>query len=217
MQLDFLKSRSFVKEDMDDFALEGEELISTISGLSTINKFLGNSDAILGVLKPIIQHSDSSLTIIDLGCGGADILLEIAAYADKLNKEIYLTGIDGNPNIINLAKENNKAYPNLQFLDADIIDPNFSLPKCDILISTHFMYHFTDQQLITFLSKHSKNIQSKIIFSELQRSVFSYLGFQILSFLLRFPKMIHSDGLKAICRSFRKRELDFSGNGHFGI
>jgi len=207
MQLDFLKSRRFVEEDMDNFSLQGKELESTISGLSTINKYLGNTNVILNALKPLIQFSNKPLRIVDLGCGGANILRAIANYSAEIGKEVHLTGIDGNPNIIELAKVNTQVSPTFNFIASDILHPNFVLPECDILISTHFMYHFTDQELISFLSKHADKIHYKIILSELQRSVISYRGFQMLGFILGFSKMILSDGLKAISRSFRSKEL----------
>ena len=207
MQLDFLKYRSFTSENMDNFSLQGEELKTTISGLSTINKYLGNSNAILKELKPLILDSKMPLKIIDLGCGGADIIREIATYSNRIEKQVHLIGMDGNPHIINLAKESFKDEKNITFVAADILDVDFNLPECDILISTHFMYHFTDQELTTFLSKHATHIKQKIIFSELHRNVFSYIGFMLIGFLFRLPKLITSDGLLAIRRSFRKKEL----------
>jgi len=207
MRIDFLKSRRFVEEDMDNFSLQGKELKVTISELSTVNKYLGNTNVILNVLKPLIQHNNKPLRIVDLGCGGADILRAIANYSAKIGKEVHLTGIDGNSNIIELAKVNTQVSPAINFIASDILHPNFVLPGCDILISTHFMYHFTDQELISFLRKNANSIHHKIIFSELQRSVISYRGFQLLGFILGFSKMILSDGLKAISRSFRKKEL----------
>jgi len=207
MKLDFLKSRSFIQEDMDNFALQGEALETTISSLSAINKYLGNSNIILQVVKPMILASAELLRIVDLGCGGADILLEIAKYAASVGKKVDLIGVDGNPNIVDLAKRNSHAFPNLNFITADILHPDFELADCDILMSTHFMYHFTDRELIDFLQKQRTKIHRYIIFSELQRSLVSYCGFQVIGFLFRFSKLIIADGLKAIKRSFRRQEL----------
>jgi len=207
MKLDFLKNRQFIAEEMDDFSLHGEELESTLSSLSKINKYLGNSSTVVNCLKPIIRQSQATLRIVDLGCGGGDLLRELAEFAIENKHELSLIGIDGNQNIISRASKKYESIPFLKFQSADILSSNFDLLECDILISSHFMYHFTDKDLINFLLKHKHSVKSKIIFSELQRSVISYRLFQLLAFCLSFPKMIMSDGLKAISRSFRKREL----------
>lgn len=207
MRLDFLKERRFVSELMDDFSLAGEELKQTLDSLTNINSYLGNNRAILGALLPIIRRSVEPLTIVDVGCGGADLILSVAHYAASLNKQVQLIGIDGNPNIVAAVSRKTQAHKNIKFITADIIDPSFTLPECDILISSHFMYHFKDEQLIAFLQNAAQVVKYQIIFSELQRSVFAYGGFNLLARFFNFPRIILSDGLKAISRSFRRHEL----------
>lgn len=207
MGLDFLRERRFVQEEMDNFDLSGSELEATLLGLSTINKYLGNTKTVVKALQPIILASTEPLRIIDLGCGGADLLNDLASFALSKNKEVKFIGIDGNANIINYAKEKSKEKKSISFLVADILSDEFILPKCDVLISSHFMYHFPDLEFIQFLNKSRSNISQKIIISELQRSVLSYVGFWILASIFRFPSMIKNDGLKAISRSFRWSEL----------
>jgi len=208
MLLEFLSERQFVSEEMDNLDLAGSTLTSTLTGLSRINKFLGNSNAVLRHLKPIIRQSKTPLKIIDLGCGGGDLLLSIAEFCETQNISIQLIGMDGNPNIVKYCIDRSQQFPMLQFQVADILDSNFQLPQCDLLISSHFMYHFTDAQLIHFLKHSKEKVSTKIIFSDLQRSVISYRLFQLIGLVFRFPPMIRKDGLKAITRSFRRRELE---------
>ncbi len=207
MKFDFLVNRQFIAEEMDDFSLQGEKLESTLSSLSRINKYLGNSNSVIDCLKPIIRKSQKPLRIVDIGCGGGDLLREIADDVKASDLDISLIGIDGNANITSFAAKKHEIIPFLRFQTADILDEHFELPECDILISSHFMYHFTDLELSNFLLRQKHYVKSKIIISELQRSVISYRLFQLLGSVLFFPKMIMSDGLKAISRSFRKEEL----------
>ena len=69
------------------------------------------------------------------------------------------------------------------------------------------MYHFSDQQTADFLKKSKKNITTKIIFSELRRTSLAYFLYKIGSIFLPFSKIVKQDGLTAIARAFKKKEL----------
>ena len=76
--------------------------------------------------------------------------------AKKLkNKGIQaqFTGIDFNAHSLQYAKNRAKDFPEITWQQADILSANFELPECDLLISSHFMYHFEDEVLIAFLQR----------------------------------------------------------------
>ena len=203
-----LDQRSLEKEQMDNLELSGKELHDTLSGLTVINRFLGNTNATLKAVQTEIKASKEPLTIIDLGCGGGDNLLSIAKWCDQKGFEINLIGIDGNQNILDYATQQNTSSLDIKYKKADILADDFVLPICDLLISSHFMYHFSDQQLINFLINCKASIRRKIIFSELSRSSTAYSLFKIGAPFMPFSKMVKEDGLRAIRRSFRRAELE---------
>ncbi|MCO4813454.1 MAG: methyltransferase domain-containing protein [Flavobacteriales bacterium] len=202
-----LDKRSFEKEQMDNLELSGEDLNKTLSGLSIINKYLGNTSSTFNAVKKEILYTDKALKIIDLGCGGGDNLRAISNWCKSNNRSIELIGIDANRHILEFAKQQNNSSRDIEYLQADILDSQFILPNCDILISSHFMYHFSDQQTADFLKKSKKNITTKIIFSELRRTSLAYFLYKIGSIFLPFSKIVKQDGLTAIARAFKKKEL----------
>ncbi|MFT7208883.1 MAG: 2-polyprenyl-3-methyl-5-hydroxy-6-metoxy-1,4-benzoquinol methylase [Flavobacteriales bacterium] len=199
--------RSTEKEQMDNLELSGEDLNKTLSGLSTINKYLGNTSATVKAIKKEIIKQNPPLQIIDLGCGGGDNLRAIANWCERINQPIELLGIDGNEHILAHARQQNSPTTTIKYLQADILDEAFVLSSCDILISSHFMYHFSDDELVAFLRKSKRNISTKIIFSELQRNWFSYALFKLGAVFLPFSNIVKQDGLVALRRSFTKKEL----------
>lgn len=202
-----LDQRSLEQEQMDNLDLSGKELHDTLDGLTVINRFLGNTNATLKAVQREIKNSINPLTIVDLGCGGGDNLLSIAKWCEQQKVEINLIGIDGNQHILDYALQQNTSKINIQYTRADILAEDFALPICDLLISSHFMYHFTDEQLIEFLKKSKNRVRSKMIFSELSRSTIAYSLFKIGGAFMPFSQMVKEDGLRAIRRSFKKREL----------
>ena len=203
-----LEQRSLEQEQMDNLDLSGKALHDTLDGLSVINRFLGNTNATSKAVQAEIKASNKPLTIIDLGCGGGDNLLSIAKWCEQQGIAINLIGIDGNQNILDYAAKQNTSKIDIQYTQADILAEDFLLPVCDLLISSHFMYHFSDTQLIGFLKKSKDRVQKKMIFSELSRSTIAYSLFKIGGPFMPFSKMVKEDGLRAIRRSFRQDELE---------
>jgi len=204
----FLDKRSTEFEEMDNLNLSGEKLHQTLDGLSIINRFLGNTNATFKLVKAEIKKVGSPLKIIDLGCGGGDNLRAIANWCSQNNKSVELIGLDGNSHILAYARSKNTDSIKIQYQQADLLDSSFQLPHCDLLISSHFIYHFSESKLIEFLNQSKKRVSRKIIFSELRRNKTAYLLFKFGGLFMPFSKMVKQDGLKAIRRSFSKKELE---------
>jgi len=201
-----LEKRSVEREDLDNLELAGPELEKTLKDLTKINTYLGNTRSTLRELKEIVKsHPKQKLHIVDLGCGAADNLIAIGHWCNSNHIPITLTGIDGNVNCLNYAKRRSDLPIN--FIQADLLDEDFILPKCDVLISSHFIYHYSDQEIVNFLNKFKESVSEILLFSELRRSVTAYVLFRLFGFFLPIGKMARTDGLKAIRRAFKKEEL----------
>lgn len=204
----FLKDRSQQTEQLDNFALTGTQLQKTLSELGHINWLFGNTRTLKRAIRKEIQRARiQQVTIVDLGCGGGDVLAAIAADATNRDYSVRLIGIDGNPASLAFAKAQWDSIENLEFLEADILSASFQLPKCDFLISSHFLYHFKDENLPPFLHKQLKRVQYGAIFSELDRHFLALQLFKFVSLLLGYSKMTRQDGQTAVRRAFRQKEL----------
>lgn len=203
-----LKQRSTEKEKLDDLTISGKKLEQSLKQLAFINRGLGNTRSILHTIKKLtLKNSPKTLEIIDLGCGGGDILIQIEKQLLKKGIPYTLTGIDGNPHSLTFAKKQAGNKSQIQFHCQDILEDSFELPPCDMLLSSHFIYHFEETRLIHFLRKHKNKIRQRIIFSELRRNKAAYLLFRIFSRFLGFNKMVREDGALAIKRAYTHQEM----------
>ncbi|WP_109299642.1 methyltransferase domain-containing protein [Aquimarina sp. AU474] len=196
-------------EKLDDLSLSGEPLTHTLSSLKWINSVLGNhtqlSNAVVQYCKK--NKNKKRIHIVDLGCGGGDCIFYISKKLKQKDVEVSFTGIDGNPSSILFASEKIPHSQNINFVVADILDKNFKIPDCDLLISSHFIYHFDNEGLVDFLKKTQRKKIKHIIFSELYRSRMAYYLFKNMSYLLPISNMAKKDGLTAIQRAFSINEL----------
>lgn len=199
-------ARSSEKEKLDDLNLYGEPLHKALQSLEWVNRWLGNHRSVVTAIHRIYKKEESPLRIIDLGCGGGDLALAVAKSLQQHKIQCTITGIDGNANSLAYAQKKCEAFSEINFLQADILSTGFSIQPCDILISSHFMYHFTEDALVDFLKNNSSAISTAFIFSELKRNRLAMRLFKFISFLLPISNLAKEDGLRAIKRSFSEKE-----------
>ncbi len=203
--------RTTSAEIMDDFTLEGEELRDALDKIAAINQLLGGNKITLDGINQLIEKQifEKKITIIDIGCGNGDMLRTLANYAQKLNLDFNLIGVDANAFTINHAKELSSAFPNISFRCEDIFDPSFNEMNCDIFLCTLTLHHFKDNEILKLLHQLYTNANIGIVINDLQRSGLAYRLFQVLCFVFRLNTMSREDGLTSILRGFKKEELHY--------
>ncbi len=200
--------RSGAIEIMDDLDCKGEVVDQTLRELEFINRTLGgNQITVSGINSLIKKRSSSSLEIVDLGCGGGDMLVLLAKEFAKKNREARFLGIDANPNIIDYAKSNTQNFSNIQFEAANILSPEFQTKTFDVAIATLFFHHFTDQQLIDIITKLYKQSRIGIVINDLHRHPLAYYSIKWLTTLFSKSSMVKFDAPLSVLRGFSKQEM----------
>jgi len=205
---DFSK-RSESIEIMDDLQCSGEVVDQTLRELEVINTWLGgNQVTINGIEKLFDQiHTSEEIIIIDVGCGGGDMLRLIDRWARKNNKKVKLIGIDANPNIIGFAKNNLNELPQIEFKAIDIFSSEFQSLQCDILIGTLFFHHFSQQQLSSFFKALKKQVRVGIVINDIHRHTLAYHSIKMLTSLFSKSAMVKFDAPLSVLRAFTRNEL----------
>lgn len=203
---DFTK-RSDEVELMDDLECSGQVIEQTLKELEIINKWLGGNHVTIDGINQLITNLQDEITIADLGCGGGDMLKLIANWARKKKLKVKLIGIDANPNIIEFAQNNCRAYPEIEFMQFDIFSEAFNSQRFDIITSTLFTHHFGDQELISHYQRWLSQTKLGIVINDLHRHWFAYYSIKWLTSLFSNSEMVKNDASVSVLRSFRKNEL----------
>lgn len=207
------KHRTNAVEIMDDFSINGAILHNTLDTLASINKWLGGNTVTLnGLKKALTNHPKSEpITIIDLGCGGGDILRRISKYGKKEGYTFKLIGIDANKDAVEYAQEISKNYPDISYVACDIFSEAFEALEYDLVLSTLFLHHFKDEQIRDMLPKLQNKAKLGIIVNDLHRHALAYYLFKIVCLPIK-NQMIIDDGLTSILRGFKHEELEAFSN-----
>jgi 2-polyprenyl-3-methyl-5-hydroxy-6-metoxy-1,4-benzoquinol methylase len=201
--------RSDDAEIMDDFTLKGELMRDTLDKLGSINKWLGGNRITLDGIDQLLKGhpKDKTYTIIDLGCGHGDILRLVADFGKKTGYNFKLIGIDANQDAIDYANELSVNYSELSFRNEDIFSEEFQEINYDIALTTLFLHHFKEEEIVSLLSNLSKKATVGIVVNDLQRSEIAYGLFKLLGIVIS-NYMIKQDGLTSILRAFKREDLE---------
>ena len=204
------KYRTDEPEIMDDFAMEGEELRDALDKIAKINQLLGGNQLTLqgiqSLLKPISKEKE--VTIVDIGCGGGDMLRKLAEFGKQNGYHFRLIGIDANAYTISHAEQLSKEYTNISYRCEDIFDCNFKELHYDIVLCTLTLHHFKDEEILRLMQLFYENASIGIVINDLHRSAIAYRLFQGLCFVFRLNAMSRKDGLTSILRGFKRKELE---------
>ena len=203
------KYRSDRTEIMDDFSSNGDILRDTLDKLAVINKWLGGNRVTINALKKLIKDHPKGreIRIIDLGCGGGDLIRDVANYFYKNGYSFSIVGIDANKDTVAYATELSTMYPEISFRHCDIFSEEFKSIEYDLVLSSLFLHHFKDEELIEFLPEILGKASLGIVVNDLHRHPIAYYLFSMLCLLIP-NNMVKEDGLTSILKGFKHQDLE---------
>ncbi len=201
--------RSQEAELMDDLNSSGEVIDQTLKELHTINRWLGGDHVTINGLNKLLAEIDNpqEIHILDIGCGGGDILKKICHWARKRSIPIKLTGVDANPNIVDYAQANTRDYPEISYQSVNIFSEEFKNISCDVVTATLFTHHFTQGELVRLFKQLKEQARYGMVINDLHRHWFAYHSIKILTKWFSRSEMVRNDAAVSVLRSFRKNEL----------
>ncbi len=201
-----LETRSDEQEIMDDLNISGPVIAQTLKELNTINRTLGGNQISLSAFKHLTKNQ-KEITLADLGCGGGDIMAEMARWANRAGKSAAFVGIDANPHIIAYAKENTSEYSEIDYEPLNIFTDEFRNKSYDIIHCCLFLHHFSTAQLIDLFKRFKRQARIGVIINDLHRHALAYRSIQLLTRIFSKSEMVRNDAAVSVARGFKKSEL----------
>lgn len=192
---------------MDDPDCDLKLLNNTYSQFSNVNRLLGGWSRIYKKwLLPVLSRSDVQSKVLDIGCGGGDVLRSLKKLTDKDNLNVQFTGIDPDPRAIQFAK-NKHENDSMRFLKISSEKLVESGETFDIVISNHLLHHLAEEELLSVCKDASKLARGLVLFNDIERSDIGYAAFRMISPIFFRNSFIAEDGITSIKRSYRQDEL----------
>ena len=203
--------RSDQLEIMDDLNCHGNVLVQTLKELEIINRWLGGDQATISGLSKLINYKHQQqeiIEIVDLGCGGGDVLKAVAKWARNSGLKLQLTGIDANPHIVDYARANSLEFPEISYQTMDIFSNQFSQRVYDIAVCTLFAHHFSDTQLKNLFKLLHQQARLGVVVNDLHRHWLAYYFIKWVVYFFSKSHMVKNDAPLSVLRGFRRSDIN---------
>ena len=189
---------------MDDPACDADKLRATYAQFATVNAALAGWRGIYErYLRPRLAQG---ATLLDIGCGGGDVLRRLAHWTRRDGLSVALTGADPDERALQYARAQANP-PEMRFLQADAAALLARGERFDVVVSNHLLHHLRDAELLKLCRACTTLSRNLVLHSDIRRSDLAYLGYSLTRPLFR-NSFITEDGLLSIRRSFVPQELE---------
>jgi SAM-dependent methyltransferase len=177
-----------------------EDLRDCLRDLEQVNRVSFGYRPTLQWLQRLTLKTNHPLHIVDVGCGGGDMLRRIESWSAQTRTAVRLTGVDLNPNAIRVAREFTSAHSRIEWIAGEAYSLNSD--PIDVVISSLFTHHLTDDEIVRFIEWMERVARRGWFINDLYRSRTPYVGFKMLAAAMRWHRFVRHDGPVSFQRAF---------------
>lgn len=205
-----LNARHLTPEVMDQQNLDPQRHRQALRGLGRVNRLSRTAGILWKRIRTLEPHATGArLRVLDLACGGGDVLLDLAERSRSHPIPIDFFGSDLSPTAILHATEaaERRGNSNVTFSQADALHDDLSGEVFDIVYCTLFLHHLNHDNATTLMRRMTVLASQAVLIDDLRRTglgyVLAWVGCRMLS---RSP-IVHADGPSSARAAFTEQEV----------
>jgi len=200
-------SRHLQAEMMDQPDLDADQHRRALRGLGRINFWSRSAGILWKPLRDFCREVGRPLRVLDVATGGGDVVCRLALTSRRANLPIQFAGCDVSSVAVDYAKQQaHRAGVEVDFFIADAL--NDALPAgFDIITSSLFLHHLTEDQAALLLGKMAERANSMILVNDLLRSSLGLVLAHVGTRLLTTSHIVHYDGPRSVKGAFTLGEI----------
>lgn len=199
-----LSKRSYQKELLDRDDIPFRDIQRNMLELDIINTWLGGHAISISGLQ-CLAGNRRQVSICEIGCGGGDNLRALVRWCRRRHIQTRVTGIDRNINCIEVAREKWREGE-ASWIHSDYRQVVFGQAKPDIIFSSLFCHHFTDEELVAQLNWMEVNAGIGWFINDLHRHFLAYHSIRWLTKWFSRSYLVKNDAPLSVLRGFTRRE-----------
>ncbi len=194
-----------VRELMDDPDCDPVMLATTLRRFETVNRLVSGWGRIYrSRLAPALAALGRPARVLDLGCGGGDLVVRLARLARRDGLDVHWLGADPDARALEVATRS--ADHRIAFRAADAAELLAAGERFDAVISNHVLHHLGDD-LASFAAESRRLSHGVVLHGDIARSRRAYALYAVGITPLAPGSFLRTDGLRSIRRSFTPTEL----------
>src|SRR5574337_1125574 len=185
-----------------------EEIRENLRDLERLNRYFGGVRTVLVHLGRMMgEHSQRSLTLLDIATGGADIPRAICRWARKRKLPAAIEAVDQNDRVLAAAANWSIDFPEIRLRQAQAPPLPYQDRSFDYVIASLFFHHLTEAEGILLLREMARVARRGLLVNDLLRSRLAWLLTTMTTRLLSGNRLTRHDGPMSVLRGFRPLEL----------
>ena len=192
--------RAHLSEWMDEPSTY-EDFRDCLHDLAQLNRVTFAHRPTFRFVKALAASHAGPLHIVDVGCGGGDLLRSLEVWARKASRPVVLTGIDVNPFAARAAREFTPPGSTIRWVTGDAYSYKPELP-IHCVVSSLFTHHLSDPEIVCFLHWMETITVRGWFINDLYRARFPFYGVQLLAAAARWHRFVRHDAPISIRRGF---------------
>jgi 2-polyprenyl-3-methyl-5-hydroxy-6-metoxy-1,4-benzoquinol methylase len=182
------------------------ELERDLRNIRRLNRWFGSYWLISHFLGRWIGPG-APLRILDLATGSGDIPRFVADHARKVGANVRIDALDQQPATLEIARKLSVNYPNISFIEGNILEWQASEPY-DLVLCTLALHHFNEEDAVRALRQCSELSRNLVLVSDLRRGWTGTIGVFLLTETIFREPMTKFDARLSMARAFSFVELN---------
>ncbi|MGO3147830.1 MAG: methyltransferase domain-containing protein [Leucobacter sp.] len=198
-------------ELMDDPDCDPQRLRRTLKRFTLINRVVSHWDgAYRSHLQPVLAGlvpRGRPVRLLDIGCGGGDVLRRIVQHARSDGIDVVALGIDPDSNAIEVANRKSTTH-GVIFRETTSGTLVREGERFDIVVSNHLLHHLTAAEFDAVVADSEMLSTSLCVHSDIARSRLAFATYAAAAAPFSPGTFAYVDGLRSIRRSYTSAELE---------
>lgn len=194
-------------EFMDDPDCDPVRLRRTLERFGIVNRAVTRWGQVYRrILRPHLAGLGRPARILDIGCGGGDVLRRLVVLARRDGFEVTGLGIDPDPRAFSVATSSTRLH-GVEFRQMYSRELLTGGARFDLVVSNHVLHHLADADLAGLFADSAALTTGVSVHSDIARSRFAYAAFAAGAVPVAPGTFLRVDGLRSIRRSYTRAEL----------
>ena len=201
-----LQYRDRRAELMDDPSLGSREHRAALRGLGRLNRLSGAAAALWRAVRRQLPDAQQ-LRLLDVACGGGDILAGVARCARAAGVDLTVVGVDVSSEALATTEERLAGTgTSARVVQADVLADGMP-ESADVVACSLFLHHLADEQAVDLLRAMGGAAERLLVVDDLVRGVWGHTLAAVVPRLVTRSPIVHVDALRSVRAAFTTAEM----------
>ncbi|MDH3206761.1 MAG: methyltransferase domain-containing protein [Gemmatimonadota bacterium] len=186
---------------MDSPSLDRVRHVEALSALARVNAVSLSARRVWAEITRLRRRGVEPVRVLDVACGGGDVLHGLARRARKTGTRVELHGCDVSPVALDRARRPGADGLDVTYHQIDVLQD--SIPAgFDVVCSSLFLHHLTGEAAVRLLGAMAAATLRVLIVQDLLRTRLGYVYARVGLGVLTRSDVARHDGLVSVASAF---------------